>query len=294
MIELANSIANGVLIGLLYALVAMGFVVIYRASKVFNFAQGELMVFSAFLLWAFVIDQEFPLWMGIPLTVAGAALCGYLLDRIFLSKLVAESVFSMVMITVGLLILMRGLIIVIWGAESRPFPLVFPIQPVIIGDVIMSRALVIGGVITVVLAIGLSWFFNRTRTGLALTAASEDQQVALSLGISVRKAMSLAWVIGAIISAIAAMVYLSGRSLNLLASEIAFAALPVALLAGLESIMGLIVAGILIGVAQSLAQYYLDPWLGMNIASIVPFLLIILILFIRPTGLFGWKFIERV
>jgi len=294
MIEFANSVANGVLIGLLYALVAMGFVVIYRASKVFNFAQGELMVFAAFLLWSIVLDRQFPLWMGVPLTIIGAAICGYLLDRIFLSRLIAESVFSMVMITVGLLILMRGLIIIIWGAESRPFPLVFPIQPIIIGDVIMARALVIGAVITVLLAIGLHWFFGRTRTGLALTAASEDQQVALSLGISVRRAMSLAWIIGAVISAIAAIVYLSGRSLNLLASEIAFAALPVALLAGLESILGLIVAGILVGVAQSLAQYYLDPLLGMNVASVVPFLLIIVILFVRPTGLFGWKTIERV
>lgn len=294
MIEFANSVLNGVLIGLLYALVAMGFVVIYRASKVFNFAQGELIVFSAFLVWALVLDWEFPLWMGLPLAFVGAALCGYVLDRLFLSRLVAESVFSMVMITVGLLILMRGLIIVIWGAETRPFPIVFPLHPVVIGDIIMSRALVIGGVITVLIALGLSWFFNRTRAGVGLTAVSEDHQVALSLGISVRKAMSFAWVLGALISAVAACVYLSGKSLNLLASEIAFAALPVALLAGLESINGLLLAGILVGVAQSLAQYYLDPWLGINIASVVPFLLILLILLVRPTGLFGWKSIVRV
>ncbi|TYR33531.1 branched-chain amino acid ABC transporter permease [Mesorhizobium microcysteis] len=294
MIEFVNSVANGVLIGLLYALVAMGFVVIYRASKVFNFAQGELIVFSAFLMWAVVIDRQLPLWIGLPVTFIGAAICGYVLDRLFLSRLVGESVFSMVMITVGLLILMRGLIIIIWGAETRAFPVVFPLRPVIVGDIIMSQALVIGGVITIVLAFGLSWFFNHTRTGLALTAVSEDQQVALSLGISVRKSMSLAWIIGALISAIAACVYLSGRSLNLHAADIAFAALPVALLAGLESITGLIVAGALVGVAQSLAQYYLDPWLGLNIASVVPFILILLILLIRPSGLFGWKTIERV
>lgn len=294
MTEFVNSVANGVLIGLLYALVAMGFVVIYRASKVFNFAQGELIVFSAFLMWAVVIDQQFPIWMGIPLTIIGAAMCGYILERVFLSRLVAESVFSMVMITVGLLILLRGLIIVVWGAETRPFPIIFPLQPVILGDVILSRALVIGGAITIVLALGLSWFFNRTRAGLALTAVSEDHQVALSLGISVRTAMSVAWVMGSVISAIAAFVYLSGKSLNLLASEIAFAALPVALLAGLESISGLLIAGILVGIAQSLAQYYLDPWLGINIASIVPFAMILVILLVRPTGLFGWKSIERV
>jgi branched-chain amino acid transport system permease protein len=155
MIEFLNSVANGVLIGLLYALVAMGFVVIYRASKVFNFAQGELIVFSAFLMWAIVLDLQFPLWAGVPLTLIGAAICGYILDRLFLSRLVAESVFSMVMITVGLLILMRGLIIVLWGAETRPFPVVFPLQPVIIGDIILSRALAIGGAITIVIALGL-------------------------------------------------------------------------------------------------------------------------------------------
>lgn len=294
MIEFANSLINGVLIGLLYALVAMGFVVIYRASKVFNFAQGELIVFSGFLLWAIVLDREFPLWMGIPLTLIGAAICGFVLDRLFMSRLVAESVFSMVMITVGLLILMRGLIIVVWGAETRPFPVVFALQPMILGDIIVPRALVIGGAITVVCSLGLAWFFNRTRAGLALTAVSEDHQVALSLGISVRKAMSVAWILGALLSSVAALVYLSGKSLTLLASEIAFAALPVALLAGLESIVGLLLAGILVGVAQSLAQYYLDPLLHMNIASLVPYLLILVILFVRPTGLFGWKTIERV
>lgn len=236
MIDFLNYTINGALVGLLYAMVAMGFVVIYRASKVFNFAQGELVVFGGFLVWWMIMAQGLPLWLGLPLAFLAAAVFGLIIERLFFSRLVGESIFSMVMVTIGLLILIRGLILVLFGAQVQPFPIVFPLAPIILGDILISRSLLYGGLLTIALGLALSWFFNRTRAGLRMTAVAEDHQVAMSLGISVRGSLIFAWVLGSVLSTMAALIYLSGKSINLLTSEIGMAALPVALLAGLESI----------------------------------------------------------
>ncbi len=294
LIDAINYAVNGALLGLLYALIAMGFVVIYRASKVFNFAQGELVVLGGFLVWWTAISAGLPLQIGIPLAFVLAAIVGLLIERIFFSRLVGESVFSMVMVTIGLLILLRGVVLLAFGAQVRPFPIVFPLQPLIIGEFLIPTNLLWGGVITVLAAIALSWFFNRTRKGLTMTAVAEDHQVALSMGISVKRSIAFAWIVGSVLSTLGAVIYLSGKSLNFLASDIGFAALPVALLAGLESIGGLLLAGIIVGVVQGLTMAYLDPIVGGAVGSVLPFVIMLFILLLRPTGLFGWRTIERV
>lgn len=294
MVYFVNDIINGALIGLLYALVAMGFVVIYRASKVFNFAQGELVIIGGFIVWFTTLQLGLSLWLSIPLSLLLAGLAGYLIERIFLTRLIGESVFSMVMVTVGLLILLRGVVLLLFGPAVRPFPVIFPLKPLFLGEMLIPMNLLAGGIITVVAALALSWFFNRTRSGLRMTAVAEDHVVAASMGISVKGSIAFAWVLGAVLSTMGAMIFLSGKSLTFLASDIGFAALPVALLAGLESVGGLIVAGIIIGVVQSLATSYLDPLIGGSLGSVVPYILMLAILLIRPTGLFGWRTIERV
>ncbi|MGB3246704.1 MAG: branched-chain amino acid ABC transporter permease [Sulfitobacter sp.] len=294
MVYFINDIITGALIGLLYSLVAMGFVVIYRASKVFNFAQGELVIIGGFIVWFTTMQLGLSLWLSIPLSLVLAGLVGYAIERIFLTKLIGESVFSMVMVTVGLLILLRGLVLLLFGPAVRPFPIIFPLKPLFLGDMLIPMNLLIGGIITIVAAVGLSWFFNRTRSGLRMTAVAEDHVVASSMGISVKGSIAFAWVLGAILSTIGAMIFLSGKSLTFLASDIGFAALPVALFAGLESIGGLILAGVIIGIAQSLTTNYLDPLIGGSLGSVVPYIIMLAILLIRPTGLFGWRTIERV
>lgn len=294
MIYFVNDVITGALIGLLYALVAMGFVVIYRASKVFNFAQGELVILGGFIVWYTTFQLGLDLWLAIPLSLLLSALAGYLIERIFLTKLIGESVFAMVMVTVGLLILLRGLVLLLFGPQVRPFPVIFPLKPLFIEEMLIPMNLLIGGVITIVAAVGLSWYFNKTRSGLRMTAVAEDHIVAASMGISVKHSIAVAWVLGAVLSTIGAMIFLSGKSLTFLASEIGFAALPVALLAGLESIGGLILAGIIVGIVQSLATNYLDPLVGGAVSTVVPYLIMLMILLIRPSGLFGWRTIERV
>lgn len=294
MIDFFNYLINGALSGLLYALIAMGFVVIYRASKVFNFAQGELVVFGGYMVWWTIIQMGLPMWVGLPIAFASSALFGFMIERIFFARLVGESVFSMVMVTIGLLILIRGIVLVLFGPQVRVFPIIFPLEPIILGDIIVSRSMLYGGIITIVIGIGLSWFFNRTRAGLTMTAVAEDHQVAMSMGISVQRSIAFAWVLGAVLSTLGAMVHLSGRSINMMSSDIGMTALPVALLAGLESLAGLLLAGLLVGVIQALASAYLDPLVGGALGSVFPFIIMLVVLLIRPTGMFGWKTIERV
>lgn len=294
MIDFLNYLINGALVGLLYALIAMGFVVIYRASKVFNIAQGELVVFGGFMVWWMIVQAGLPMAVGIPLAFVAAIVFGLAIEKIFFSRLVGESVFSMVMVTIGLLILIRGLVLVLFGPAVRPFPIIFPLKPIIFGDILIPRSLLFGGLITIATGLGLSWFFNATRTGLRMTAVAEDHQVALSLGISVKRSIAFAWALGATLSTLGAIIFLSGKSLNFLASDIGLAALPVALLAGFESIAGVLLAGLIVGTVQGLVTAYVDPVIGGAVGSVFPFLIMLVILFIRPTGMFGWKTIERV
>lgn len=294
MMDFLNYVLNGVLLGQVYALLSLGFVVIYRASKVFNFAQGELMLLGAYSLWTLTLGADLPPWQAIPLAFAVALGYGWLIERLFFRRLVGESVFSMVMVTIGLVILIRGVVLVIWGAADRQFPALLPTAPMIIGDLLLPTNMVVGAGLTAVLTAGLWYFFNRTRFGLTLTAVAEDPYIAISAGIPVKRAVTLAWMMGACIATLGALVMLNGRSLTVLSADVALAALPVALLAGLESIGGLMLAGAIVGVIQALVGAYIDPKIGGSASSIVPFVFMLFILVVRPTGLFGWRHIERV
>ena len=294
MIDFFNYLLNGFLQGQIYALLALGFMVIYRASKVFNFAQGELMMLGAYAVWTLTLGANLSPWLGIPLAFVCAIVYGWLIERLFFERLVGESVFSMVMVTIGLVILIRGIVLVVWGAADRQFPVLLPPAPLIVGDMIFPSSLVIGAALTLVVTVGMSWFFNRTHAGLMLTAVAEEPTTAISLGISVKRAVTLAWMMGSVIATAGAIVLLSGRSLTVQTADVALAALPVALLAGLESIGGLILAGAIVGIVQALVAAYVDPAIGGSASSIVPFVFMLLILLVRPTGLFGWRHVERV
>lgn len=294
MIDFINYALNGFLQGQIYALLALGFVVIYRASKVFNFAQGELMLLGAYAVWTLTLGANLSPWLAIPLAFVCALIYGWLIERLFFERLVGESVFSMVMVTIGLVILIRGIVLVVWGPADRSFPALLASAPLIVGEMIFPSALVIGAVLTLFATLGLSWFFNRTRAGLTLTAVAEEPTTAISLGISVKRAITLAWMMGSVIATTGAIVLLSGRSLTVGSADVALAALPVALLAGLESIGGLILAGAIVGIVQALVAAYVDPAIGGSASSIVPFVFMLVILLVRPTGLFGWRHVERV
>jgi branched-chain amino acid transport system permease protein len=283
---------EGTLTGLVYGLVALAFVVIFRASRIVNLAQGQLVLVGAYVMGTLLTQLPAP--MAIVLALAASVLIGVAIERFVFRPLIGQPVFSIVMASIGLLILLQGLVQLLWGAQTRPFAAVLPEGSWSLGTLLINKRLLIGGGITIVAVEALRIFFLKTRIGLRLAAVAEDHFVALSLGVSVEASTRIAWAAGAFLSTLAAMILLSGNVLGLQAGDIGLRALPVALLGGLESLRGAVLAGVIVGVGEALAARYLDPMTGGAMSQIFPFMLMIVVLLVRPQGLFGWKVIERL
>ncbi|MGR3321153.1 MAG: branched-chain amino acid ABC transporter permease [Pseudooceanicola sp.] len=299
MIELIQILIEGALVGLVYGLVAISFVVIYRASKIINLAQGEVLVVGAFLLWTFTegmagIGYPLPLSVALLLTGLGCVAFGWTIERTIFRPLIGQSAFTIFMAGVALLILLRGLAQLVWGAQSRSAPAILPEGAIDLGPFLVNTRLLIGAIFTIVLTQALHLFFTRSRLGLRLAAVAEDHTTAHSLGVSVRQAIAVAWIMGTVVATAAAVVLLSGSILSLEVAVIGFKALPVALLGGLESIRGAPLAGLIIGIFEALASAYLDPLTNGAASGLLPYLVMIAVLLIRPYGLFGWRKIERL
>lgn len=295
MIYFAQYVCSGILLGLLYSVIALGLTVVYRSGRIINLAQGELVVVGGFLIWWFIAMTPLPQWwMGIIIAFALMALLGLVIERGFFRPLIGQPVFSLVMMTIGLLLLLRGVVIATFGAKERPFPQIFPAEPVVLGPFSFDSALFWGGIIALLIVSALAWFFERTKYGLRFSAVAEGHQVAQSMGISVKQAVAAAWVLATILGGFASIVFLNGKIVTFLASEIGFRALPVALLAGLESVRGVLVAGIIVGIGEMLAMGYLDPITNGGMAHLFPYIVMIVVVLFRPQGLYGWRVIERV
>lgn len=299
MIDLLQIVIEGSLVGLVYGLVAISFVVIYRAAKIINLAQGEVLVVGAFLLWTFTegaagLGWPLPLPVSLLLTAAGCMVFGAAVERSVFRPLIGQPAFTIFMAGVALLILLRGLVQLVWGAETRSIPVILPEGALQIGPFLVNTRLLIGAAFTLALTAALHLFFTRSRLGLRLAAVAEDHTTALSLGVSVRQAIATAWVLGTVVATAAAVVLLSGSILSLEVAVIGFKALPVALLGGMESIRGAPLAGVIIGVLEALASAYLDPLTNGAASGLLPYVAMVAVLLIRPYGLFGWRRIERL
>ncbi len=283
---------EGTLTGLVYGLVALAFVVIFRASRIVNLAQGQLVLLGAYIMGSLI--AVLPLPAAIVAALCASIAIGVAIERLVFRPLIGQPVFSIVMASIGLLILLQGLVQLVWGAQTRPFPSIFAEGAFHIDALLVNKRLLIGAGITLAAVELLRIFFLKTRIGLRLAAVAEDHFVALSLGVSVQGATRIAWAIGSFLSTLAAMILLSGNVLGLQAGDIGLRALPVALLGGLESLRGAMIAGIIVGVGEAFAARYLDPLTGGAMSQIFPFILMIVVLLVRPQGLFGWKVIERL
>lgn len=285
---------DGALKGMLYALIALAFIVIYRAGRIINFAQGEIVIFGGYFVFTFFSLINLPFWIALAFSFGLAVLLGLLIERGIFRPLIGQPIWAIVMVTIGLMILLQGLMIIIWGGGEQLFPLVFAREPVRIGPLLFTRSIFWGGISSFLIIFILSWVFEKTRWGLKLTIVAEDHQMAQSLGISVKRSIAIAWMIGCAISTFAAIVLLNGKEIHFSHSIIGIQALPVVLLAGMESIWGAPLAGLIVGLGASWADAYLDPYTGGVMSEAFPYLLMLIVLLIRPQGLFGWKIIERV
>jgi len=281
---------SGLSNGMVYALAAVGFVVIYKASDVINFAQGELLLFGAYLSFSMIAQLGLPWSAGVAVTLVLAVGLGLLIERIALRPLIGEPVISMIMVTIGLSSVLRALVNAIWGARPRTFPAFLPSGEITVGSAVlgMDRLIVIPTAAVVLSLLGL--FFRYTRDGIAMRAIADDQQAALSMGISIKRVIGVAWALACVSAALGGIMLgnLVGVSQNI--GAVGLRVFPVVILGGLDSIGGAVIAGVIIGLLET----YTGGYIGHGLNLIVPFVALIVVLMVRPYGLFGRPIIERV
>jgi branched-chain amino acid transport system permease protein len=286
---------NGLVVGSIYALVALGFVIIYKSSGVLNFAQGEFLLLGAYFFWALVDTGHVPLAWALALTIAFSVVLGLAMERLILRPMIGEPIISVIMVTLGLSSILRAVVFGIWGTDTRPFPSLFAEDPIHLGPIPIARGYLFSVVAVGVLLAAFSAFFRFSRVGVAMRATAFSQQVAQSMGISVRHIFAVSWSIAAVVSALGGVLLgtLRGGADGSLAI-LGLKALPVVILGGLDSVLGAIVGGLVIGVLENLSGGYLDPIFGGGVKEVAPFAALVVILMIRPYGLFGKVRIERV
>jgi branched-chain amino acid transport system permease protein len=288
-------IVTGIAVGGVYSLMALGFVLIFKASSVVNFGPGELVLFGAYVAWAAILQVQLPLYVALPLTLGVAVLLGLVIERGVLRPLIGEPIISVIMVTFGFASVIRGFLNMTWGSDTRPFPVLFSQQPFHLGPVPVSPVHLWSFVGVLILLAAFSVFFRFSRTGMAMRATADNQQVAQSLGVSVKWIFALSWCIATVVSTLGGIILGSVRGgVDFSLADLGLKVFPVVILGGLDSVAGAIVGGILIGVLENLAGGYLDPILGGGVQEVAPFVVLVIILMIRPYGFFGKAQIERV
>jgi branched-chain amino acid transport system permease protein len=283
--NLLQYVASGIAIGAIYALVALGFVLIYKATEVVNFAQGELMMIGAFLALTFINILGLSYWVAFLLTLVGMGVLGVVLDRVLISPLIGEPTFSIVMVTIGFGTLARSIVSMVpgWGTDTYGFKTPFAEKNLRVADVVVSwEHLAIISITLVAVAIFYA-FFKYTRVGIALQATAQNQLAAVYMGISIKRVFTIAWAISAVMAGVAGILLAPVTFVHMNMGFIGLKAFPAAVLGGFGSIPGAIVGGLIIGVTESLAGVYLP--IGWK--DIAAYLILILVLIVRPQGLFG-------
>ncbi len=288
---------GGLLSGVMYSLVALGFVLIYKASGVLNFAQGAMVFFAAL---TFVGLQEVGLnfWLALPATLAVMVVVGLLTERIVLRPLVAQPQIALFMATIGLAFFIEGLAQGVWGANVRGLELGIQDEPIAwIADqtgVNVSKFDLSAAGIAAILVTSLALFFSRTRIGRALRAVADDHQAALAVGIPLQQIWAIVWGVAGFVALVAGLLWGARNGVQFALTFVALKALPVLILGGFESIPGAIVGGLIIGASEKVAEVYLGPMVGGGIEGWFPYVLALLFLLVRPEGLFGEKIIRRI
>jgi branched-chain amino acid transport system permease protein len=286
--------SNGILIGLMYSLIALGFVLVYKATDAINFAQGEFVMFAGFVAAGALMVWGAPLWIAVVLALALMIVFGFVLERVMLRKLIGRPVISVVMATIGLAAILRGVGPFVIFSGTKPLPLPIRDEPFILGPLFIPPIQLLGAGVSLAFLAGFGWFFLKSRKGIAMRAVADNQQVAMAMGIDVERYFGVAWAMTGIVSALGGILWgnLLGVDVNL--ALVGFKVFPVVILGGLDSIPGAIIGGLLVGIVENVAAGYVDPYVGGGTKDFAPYVMMILALMIRPYGIFGKKIIERI
>jgi branched-chain amino acid transport system permease protein len=286
--------ASGIAVGCLYALIALGFVLIIKATDILNFAHGEVIMISSLLCYFLMAKYQFSFLSASLITVLIAALLGVLTERVVLRPMLGEPIFAVVMITIGLSIFLRSLAGIIFGHDNYVFPSPFPKEPMNLAGITLSMTQIWVMISTALLVLIFFIFFKYSRMGLAMRGTANNQETALLMGISTKRVFAMVWGIAFVTAAIAGIFLANVMVVNIGLTFTAISAFPAIILGGLESIPGAIIGGLAIGVIENLAGGYLDQMIGGGVKDVTPFVVLFLMLMFKPYGLFGKKEIERV
>lgn len=287
--DILQFIVSGLLVGGLYGLLALGIVLIFKATGVFNFAAGHIMALGAFLAYLLIVQVRLPIWVGLVGAVLIAAIIGILVERFALRRLIGQPHMSALMATLALAYFLQGLMLAFWKGNIMMLPELLPTGSITEGLVI-DAGLLWPFIIAMVLFGVFAIFFAKTRVGLGMRATAEDHQLAQLKGISVKFVFALTWALAAALSTIAGILLGQRLGVSTSLAFTGFKVIPVVLLGGLDSIPGAIVGGLIVGVVEYLTAGFVNPWL----TNISPFVVLLIVMVIRPEGIFGQKRIERV
>lgn len=285
-----NYSAIGLAAGGVYALIALGIIVIFKSSHTFNFAMGEMMTVSAYLFYTFAVTYSFGIVWGLGAAFIGSIILALLIERLTLRPMMGRPFIAIVMVTFGVGMILRGLIGMIWGAEDLIVPSLLARTPVFIGDIFIPGKTARAFVIAVAIVAALIIYLRYSRAGIALRAAAADQITAYSMGIDVRRVIQFSWVIAAITGCISGVLIANVNTLTPHMGLVVLNVLSVIILGGLNSIGGVLVAGLIIGWLEAVTGMFL----GSQLRGVTPYILVLIVLMIRPTGLFGSKEVERI
>lgn len=294
MVEFMQLILSGITMGFIYAIVALGFVLIYKATKVFNFAQGELVLIGTYLLVYQVSSMKIPILVAVAIALVISVVLGFVIERLLLRPMIGQPLVAVIMVTVGLSSILKASTSLIWGLDDMVFVHFFSDEPVGISFFYIPKVYVWITTSTIIFLILFMWFYRKSKYGLAMRCSASDQDRALLMGVSVKWVFGASWALACVVATIGGLFLANLVTVNYNLSFFALKAFPAAILGGLDSVEGVILGGLIIGIAESLAGGYIDPFLGGGVKETVAFLFLLIILIVKPYGFFGTEEIERV
>ena len=293
---LLQLVISGLVIGSIYAAVALGFTIIYKATRIVNFAQGEFLMVGAYVCYAFVVQMGVPFYAAMLLTILFGMVLAVILERLILRPMIGEPIISIIMVTIGLSLILRSIVTAIWQNDILVYePKLFPQETVSMAGVPVSLEFIWCFILSMVLLAVFSVFFKYSKAGVAMRATAFNQQVAQSMGISVKHIFALSWIISAVVSGIGGVLIGNINGINSSLYHFGLKVFPATILGGLDSILGAALGGLIIGLLENLSDGFCKSYLELSgVKEVAPYVILVIILMIKPYGLFGTKEIERV
>ena len=294
MAELLQFTITGLTVGMVYALIALGFVLVWKSSGVANLALGQLVLLSSWFTYGMLVQAGLPIWAGFIVVIIFAVLLGWIIERFILRPLIAQPILSLITITLGLAYFIEGLVVFIWPASVAALPRLFPVKPFHIGPAVVSQQYLWAAIISLALFGLLSLFFRYHRMGIAMRATADDQRAVQACGIPVTRIFSRSWMFACVLAAVGGVLMSSIGGITFGLVGTGLKAFSVVILGGLDSFLGAMIAGPIIGLAENLGEGYLTPLTWPGVREVIPFIIIIIVMFVKPYGLFGEERIERI